>query len=83
MYNLSWKDLGFWGDLEGPNDLVFDEDVIHIASGSGRVYLMTLEGDLIGHWMAGPSHGMWLVDRGDIYLAMLSNHERLRKYVRV
>ena len=83
IFNTDGEYLEEWGDLEGPNDLVFDEDVIHIASGSGRVYLMTLEGDLIGHWMAGPSHGMWLDDRGDIYLAMLSNHERLRKYVRV
>ncbi len=84
IFNTNGEYLEEWGDLEGPNDLVFDEDdVIHIASGSGRVYLMTLGGDPIGHWMAGPSHGMWLDDRGDIYLAMLSNHERLRKYARV
>ena len=84
IFNTNGEYLEEWGDLEGPNDLVFDEDdVIHIASGSGRVYLMTLGGDPVGHWMAGPSHGMWLDDRGDIYLAMLSNHERLRKYVRV
>ena len=84
IFNANGEYLEEWGDLEGPNDLVFDEDdVIHIASGSGRVYLITLKGDRVGHWMAGPSHGMWLDDRGDIYLAMLSNHERLRKYVRV
>ena len=69
---------------KGPNDIIFDEDnVIHVCSGLGKVTLMTLSGDRIGDWIPGPSHGMWIDDRGDLYLAMLKNHQRLQKFVRV
>jgi DNA-binding beta-propeller fold protein YncE len=96
IFNSSGEYLEEWKDIvdnngkilnsgeEGPNDIIFDEDdVIHISSGFGQVSLMTLRGDRIGDWIPGPSHGMWIDDRGDLYLAMLSNHERLRKYVRI
>lgn len=83
IFNLNGEYLEEWGDLRSPNDLVFDEDdIIHMSEGGG-VLLMTLDGERIGHWGAGGSHGIWLDDRGDVYLAMLSNDERLRKYVRV
>ena len=83
IFNANGEFLEEWGNLRNPNDLVFDEnDVIHMAEGRG-VLVMTLEGERIGHWEAGPSHGIWIDSRGDLYLAMLSNEEKLRKYVRV
>ena len=83
IFNANGEYLEEWGNLRNPNDMVIDEnDVIHMAEGRG-VLLLTLEGERIGHWAAGPCHGMWIDSRGDLYLAMLSNEERLRKYTRV
>lgn len=96
IFNTNGEYLNEWVDIvndngeilkdgeKGPNDIIFDQDnVIHIVSGFGKLTLMTLEGKRIGDWMPGPSHGMWIDDRGDLYLAMLKNHERLQKFVRV
>tara|TARA_A100001037_G_scaffold306693_1_gene354111 strand:+ start:7897 stop:8841 length:945 start_codon:yes stop_codon:yes gene_type:complete len=96
IFNINGDYLEEWGNIvsdneqilssgeKGPNDLIIDEqDVLHIVSGFGKLSLISLNGDRLGEWTPGPSHGIWIDKHGDLYLAMLRNGEGLRKYIRI
>ena len=76
-----------WPDLRRPQDMSMDADgLIYVSEGgvsglSGRVSLMTKQGEVIARWDAPNGHGSWVDVHGDIYLA--TNFSRtVDKYVR-
>ena len=76
-----------WPDLRRPQDISMDADgIIYVSEGggaglSGRVSLMTKQGEVIARWDAPNGHGSWVDVHGDIYLAT-NFSQTVDKYVR-
>jgi hypothetical protein len=94
IFTMDGQYVTEWNDVRNPNDTFIDrDDVMHIASGQvPGVELRKLDGTLVGRWGergSGPGqftnspHGMWIDDRGDVYLAEVGGIGRLQKFARV
>ena len=76
-----------WPDLRRPQDISMDSDgIIYVSEGgvsglSGRVSLMSKQGEVIARWDAPNGHGSWVDVHGDIYLAT-NFSQTVDKYVR-
>ncbi|HIC20127.1 TPA: 6-bladed beta-propeller [Candidatus Poribacteria bacterium] len=93
IFNSEGEYLTEWKDLRSPNDLFIDPDnIIHIAEGGQRITIMTIEGQIIGHWgekgttpgqFSDSPHGIWIDSHGDVYVSEVIAEKRFQKFARV
>ncbi len=96
IFDMDGNYLTEWRGLLRPNALFFDpkDDVVYVAELEHRVSIWTLEGELIAQWGGGkPSekpgeflggpHGIWVDERGDLYVSEVLVDGRIQKFVRV
>ena len=80
--------ITMWTDMHRPLDITVDREGIFYIServepdGSApRISVLDGQGNVLSRWDSHSAHGLWVDSRGDIYLALTSEHS-VDKYVR-
>lgn len=91
-FTLDGQFLSECTGMARPNDIAVDPDGNFHIVGDGRVEIWTPAGEKLGSWgeagsepgqfLGGP-HGCWMDPEGSLYIAEVSQNNRLQKYRRI
>ena len=83
--------LSQWTHLDRPTDIYIDsDDTVYVTEFDGLICILTLEGETLARWtlptvVAGEGnggHAVWVDSRGDLYINLSQEGQRLLKYRR-